>query len=234
MHYPSPRFSLKPVYPGSFQCRSGRCRRRGFLVEHPQINKISPTGSTEAGRAVMSRASHGLEKVSLELGVKITHLLSLLIATSTMLFQQQSWLTLYPGRDLLKWYSRVFVESKLREVFIEKLLKRVKKLTLGDPLHPSTHVGALISRDHAERVRGYIRLGETEGARLVCGGAGIPELAPSPNKLDVEAFVLPTVFTECQDDMTIVQDEIFGPVMSVLISKRKMRLYRVQMIPTLV
>ena len=75
---------------------------------------------------------------------------------------------------------------------------------------------ALISRDHAERVRGYIRLGETEGARLVCGGAGIPELAPSPNKLDVEAFVLPTVFTECQDDMTIVQDEIFGPVMSVL------------------
>jgi betaine-aldehyde dehydrogenase len=107
--------------------------------------------------------------------------------------------------------TRVFVEAAVHEAFVDKLLARTAKMRIGDPLDPATHVGALISRPHMEKVLGFVAAGEAEGARLLCGGR-----RPADPALAAGNFVEPAVFDGCRDDMTIVREEIFGPVMSIL------------------
>jgi betaine-aldehyde dehydrogenase len=102
------------------------------------------------------------------------------------------------------------VQRGLHDRFVERLVAKASSLIVGDPMSPSTHIGALISPDHAAKVRGYIKAGVAEGATLRCGGvrAEVPGFA--------DLFVPPTVFTGCTDDMRIVREEIFGPVACVL------------------
>ncbi|MCG8693005.1 MAG: aldehyde dehydrogenase family protein, partial [Minwuiales bacterium] len=107
--------------------------------------------------------------------------------------------------------TRVFVEESIHNTFIDRLIARTEKMVIGDPMNPATHVGALISEDHMNKVLGYIEQGRTAGARLLTGGS-----RHTANGCADGYFVEPTVFTQCSDDMTIVQEEIFGPVMSVL------------------
>lgn len=107
--------------------------------------------------------------------------------------------------------TRVFVEETVRESFLSKLLERVSRMRIGDPMDPDTHVGALISRAHMDKVLAYIEKGKAEGARLVAGGG-----RPTDPALANGFFVEPTVFDACTDTMTIVREEIFGPVMAVL------------------
>ncbi len=107
--------------------------------------------------------------------------------------------------------TRVFVQRRLHGAFIERLRERVAAMRIGDPLDPQTQVGALISREHMEKVLGFIARGRAQGARLVCGGTRVTQGA-----LGRGFFVAPTVFDGCHDDMDIVRQEIFGPVMSVL------------------
>jgi betaine-aldehyde dehydrogenase len=107
--------------------------------------------------------------------------------------------------------TRVFVHNEIHDRFIDLLVERTRKLRVGDPLEPATQIGALISRPHMERVLGYIEAGKKEGARLVYGGKRADGAL-----LDRGNFVMPTIFAECKDNMTIVREEIFGPVMSVL------------------
>jgi betaine-aldehyde dehydrogenase len=106
----------------------------------------------------------------------------------------------------------VFVQRGIYEPFIARLKERTALLRVGDPMHPETEVGALISAAHRDKVMGYIELGLQEGARLVCGGheAHVPGLAGG-------FFVAPTIFADCTDSMRTVREEIFGPVMSVLV-----------------
>jgi betaine-aldehyde dehydrogenase len=96
-------------------------------------------------------------------------------------------------------------------VFMGKLVGRVKKMRIGDPLDPGTQVGALISEEHMRKVLGFIERGQAEGARIAVGGHRVADGA-----LARGFFVAPTVFEACSDQMTIVRDEIFGPVMAVL------------------
>ena len=103
------------------------------------------------------------------------------------------------------------MEESIREAFLEKLLPRVKAMKIGDPTDPKTDVGALISAEHFERVLYYIQLGEDAGAKLLVGGR-----RPDDPKLANGNFMTPAIFTECSDDMRIVREEIFGPVMCVL------------------
>jgi betaine-aldehyde dehydrogenase len=105
----------------------------------------------------------------------------------------------------------VFVEESLVAPFLARLQERVAKMRIGDPLDPDTHVGALISEEHMNKVLTYIETGKREGARLAIGGR-----RATAGKLGKGCFVEPTVFADCRDDMTIVKEEIFGPVMSVL------------------
>src|SRR5690606_38194128 len=95
--------------------------------------------------------------------------------------------------------------------FLEKLVARVKRMTIGDRLDPMTQVGALISENHMEKVLGYIERGKAEGAKVLAGGKRITKGA-----LGDGFFVAPTIFDGCSDDMAIVREEIFGPVMTVL------------------
>jgi betaine-aldehyde dehydrogenase len=105
----------------------------------------------------------------------------------------------------------VFVHRSIKAAFLERLVKRVAAMRIGDPMNPDTQVGALISEAHMHKVLGYIERGRAEGARLVTGGERVTEGA-----LAKGCFVAPAVFDNCRDDMSIVREEIFGPVMSVL------------------
>jgi betaine-aldehyde dehydrogenase len=107
--------------------------------------------------------------------------------------------------------TRVFVHRSVLSAFLDQLVQRVKAMKIGDPMDPSVHVGALISPEHLAKVLGFIEAGVAAGATLLCGGG-----RPTDPALARGNFVLPTVFSGCTDDMTIVRDEIFGPVMSVL------------------
>ncbi|MCC6713850.1 MAG: aldehyde dehydrogenase family protein, partial [Gammaproteobacteria bacterium] len=107
--------------------------------------------------------------------------------------------------------TRVFVHGSVMQEFLDRLRQRVARMRIGDPLDPATDVGSLVSRDHMDKVLDYIGIGRDSGAALVCGGQRY--LADG---CDRGCFVEPTVFAQCSDDMRVVQEEIFGPVMTVL------------------
>jgi betaine-aldehyde dehydrogenase len=117
----------------------------------------------------------------------------------------------YSAGEVCSNGTRVFVHRKLRDAFLEKLTSRVSRMVIGDPLDRKTQVGALVSADHMDKVLGYIEKGKAEGARVVTGGGRVTE-----GGLGKGAFVAPTVFDACSDEMAIVREEIFGPVMTVL------------------
>jgi betaine-aldehyde dehydrogenase len=107
--------------------------------------------------------------------------------------------------------TRVFVEESVHDAFLDKLVARTARMRIGDPMDPATQVGALISEAHMAKVLGYIEAGTAAGARLAIGGG-----RPADPALRRGFFVEPTIFDRCTDDMSIVREEIFGPVMSVL------------------
>jgi betaine-aldehyde dehydrogenase len=107
--------------------------------------------------------------------------------------------------------TRVFVHRSIKAAFLEQLVKRVEAMRVGDPTDPETQVGALVSEQHMHKVLSYIERGRSEGARLLTGGSRV-----TTGVLGRGFFVAPTVFDDCRDDMAIVREEIFGPVMSVL------------------
>lgn len=198
------------VPPGVFNVLQGDARVGQGLVAHPGIAKVSLTGEVSTGKKVMAAAASTLKAVTLELGGKSP----LLIFDDADLDNAVSGALLgnfYTQGEICSNGTRVYVHRTVYESFIEKLAVRVAKMTIGDPLDPATDVGALISADHLEKVMGYIDAGKSAGARLVCGGD-----RPLDPSLAAGFFVEPTVFADCTDEMAIVTDEIFGPVMAVL------------------
>ena len=195
---------------GVFQVVQGLADTGRLLTRHPQIRKISLTGEVGTGKAVMADAASTLKQVTLELGGK----------SPLIVFEDAKIENAVAGALLGNFYSagevcsngtRVFVHKSVRGAFIERLRARTAALKVGDPLDPATQVGALISQEHMEKVLGFIARGRAQGARLLTGGARVTEGA-----LARGYFVAPTVFDGCRDDMDIVRQEIFGPVMSVL------------------
>jgi len=195
---------------GVFQIVQGLAPTGRLLTRHPQIRKVSLTGEVGTGKAVMADAASSLKQVTLELGGK----------SPLIIFEDARLENAVAGALLGNFYSagevcsngtRVFVHRSLHAAFIERLRARVAALRIGDPLDPQTQVGALISREHMEKVLGFIARGRAQGARLVCGGSRVTH-----GGLGRGFFVAPTVFDGCRDDMDIVRQEIFGPVMSVL------------------
>lgn len=182
---------------------------RGMSL-HPGIDKVSLTGSTATGKKVMADAASTLKHISMELGGKSP----LIIFDDAHLNNAVSAAMLanfYTQGEICTNGTRVFVADSIHDEFVARLLERTRKLKIGDPMDPDTQVGALISRDHMNKVLGYIEQGKEAGATLRCGGK-----RPDDTALAGGAFVEPTVFTDCQDDMAMVKEEIFGPVMSIL------------------
>ena len=195
---------------GLFQVVQGFADTGRLLSRHKDIRKVSLTGEVGTGKAVMTDAAQTLKNVTLELGGK-----------SPLIIFDDAKLDNAVGAALLaNFYSsgqvctngtRVFVHSAVKKAFLERLTARVAAMRIGDPLHPATQVGPMISEAHMRKVLGYIARGRAEGARLVIGGSRVTD-----GDLANGYFVAPTVFDECHDDMAIVREEIFGPVMSVL------------------
>lgn len=195
---------------GVFNVILGDYRVGQMLTAHPDIAKVSFTGECGTGKAVMADSSKTLKQVTMELGGK----------SPLIIFPDSSIDKAVSGAMLANFYTqgevctngtRVFVHESLYDEFLIELKQRTQAMIIGDPQSPDTQVGALISEDHLEKVMGYIQSAIDAGANLICGG----KRAVTGN-LAKGAFVEPTVFADCTDDMPQVTDEIFGPVMSVL------------------
>jgi betaine-aldehyde dehydrogenase len=195
---------------GLFQVVQGYAETGRLLTCHPQIRKVSLTGEVGTGKAVMADAAATLKAVTLELGGK----------SPLIVFDDADLENAVSGAMLGNFYSagevcsngtRVLVQRALLPRFLERLRQRVQAMRIGDPMQAETQVGALISAEHLDKVMGYIARGRAEGARVLTGGIRIVD-----GDLANGYFVAPTVFTECHDDMAIVREEIFGPVMTVL------------------
>ncbi len=203
-------YSEAGVPPGVFNVVQGAAATGRALTRHPGIAKVSLTGEVGTGKKVMADAAGTLKHVTLELGGK-SPLIVFADANLDNAVSAALMANFYTQGEICSNGTRVFVEEAIQDAFLDKLVARVKRMRIGDPMDPETHVGALISAEHMEKVLSYIELGKREGATLVCGGG-----RPADPALARGFFVEPTVFTACRDDMRIVKEEIFGPVMSVL------------------
>ncbi|HKJ71011.1 MAG TPA: betaine-aldehyde dehydrogenase [Gammaproteobacteria bacterium] len=196
--------------PGIFNVLTGATDTGQALSRHPNIAKVSLTGGAATGPHVMRDAADTVKHVTLELGGKSP----LIICDDADLDEAVSGALMgnfYSQGEVCTNGTRVFVHTSLKDAFLERVKARTERLRLGDPLDPATQVGPLISAEHMEKVLGYIESGKAAGARLVTGGERVTD-----NGLDAGYYVRPTVFADCTDDMAIVREEIFGPVMSVL------------------
>ncbi|UEM20630.1 betaine-aldehyde dehydrogenase [Skermanella mucosa] len=196
---------------GVFNVVQGDGRVGALLAGHPGIEKISFTGGVETGRKVMAAAGGStLKEVTMELGGK-SPLIVFPDADLDRAADIAMMANFYSSGQVCTNGTRVFVHRSVMADFQSRLLERVKRIRLGDPLDPRTNFGPLSSFGHLEKVLRYIDLGRKEGATLLAGGSRVTT-AP----FDKGAFVEPTVFADCRDDMAIVREEIFGPVMSLL------------------
>ncbi|MFP6798878.1 MAG: betaine-aldehyde dehydrogenase [Pseudomonas sp.] len=206
-------FTAAGLPDGVFNVLTGSGREVGqWLTEHPGIEKISFTGGTVTGKKVMASASSSsLKEVTMELGGK-SPLIIFEDADLDRAADIAVMANFYSSGQVCTNGTRVFVPRMLQARFEAKVVERVKRIRLGDPQDEATNFGPLVSAAHMDSVLGYIETGRKEGARLLIGGNRVTE-----GDYAKGAYVAPTVFTDCNDGMTIVREEIFGPVMSILV-----------------
>ena len=195
---------------GVFNVVQGRGAVGAAFAGHPEVAKVSLTGSVPTGRRVYETAAAGLKPVTLELGGK----------SPLLVFEDADLDDAVGGAMLGNFYSagqvcsnasRIFVQRGLYDDFLERVAARAERIVLGDPFDEGVTMGPLVSPVQGEKVMGFIAAGKAEGARLVTGGA-----RARVQGFEAGFFVQPTVFADVTDGMTIAREEIFGPVMSVL------------------
>jgi aldehyde dehydrogenase (NAD+) len=195
--------------PGAFNVVSGGGSTAGAaLVRHPDVDKISFTGSTEVGRQVMKMAAETNKRVTMELGGKSPNIIFADADLKAAVRGAQTGI-FYGKGEVCAAGSRLLVERSVHDQVVEQLAEGAKKLTPGDPLDKNTRLGALVSKKQQEIVLNYVKKGVAEGAKLVAGGNAV-----KPNGKGY--FVEATVFDGVQPEMTIAREEIFGPVLAVL------------------
>lgn len=179
------------------------------IASNHDVDKVAFTGGTETGRKIMQAAIGNLKKVSLELGGKSPNIVFADADFETAVDWALFAIFLGQGQ-VCSAGSRLLLEESIYDKFLDRLVERAKKIKVGPGLNRDTEMGPLISEAHMNKVLNYIRIGQEEGARLVCGGNRI-----LTNGLDKGFFVEPTIFVDTKPDMRIVQEEIFGPVLVV-------------------
>jgi acyl-CoA reductase-like NAD-dependent aldehyde dehydrogenase len=177
-----------------------------YLVSHPGIDKVAFTGSTATGAEVMRLASNGIKRLTLELGGKSPNLV-FADANLDDAIPSSVWSIYYAAGQSCEARSRVLVERPLYDDFVSRFSEAAGQLKVGDPLEPETQVGSLVSQAHRDRVHGFVEKGQEEGAELVVGGE------PTNGN---GAFYPPTVLAKVESSMTVAQEEIFGPVVTVI------------------
>ncbi len=179
------------------------------LVRHPLVAKIAFTGSTRTGQEIAREAAGTLKRVTLELGGKSPNIV-LADADLEGAVRGATIGIFYGKGEVCAAGSRLFVDKKIHDDFMQKLTERAKKTQPGDPLDPKTRFGSLVSEQQMHKVLSYIEKGKAEGAKLVAGGA---RCSVGNGK---GCFVQPTVFDGVRNDMTIAREEIFGPVLAAI------------------
>lgn len=180
-----------------------------YLAGHPGVDKVAFTGETETGREIMRLAAATLKRVTLELGGKSPNIVfedaDIDHAVNGSLFA-----IYYSAGQSCEARSRLFVQDSVYDRFVSAFVEKTEKLKVGDPMDQATHIGALISPKHLERVDGYVRLGREEGAEVLAGGQ------KPGNGLEKGNFYLPTVLAGMDNSARVAQEEIFGPVVAIM------------------
>jgi len=178
------------------------------LAENMDVDMVTFTGSTSVGQSIMRAAAGNVKKIGLELGGKSPNI----IFADADLDGAVEWAMLAAflnQGEICSAGSRIIIEESIKDEFVKRLAKKANAMTIGNPLE-NPDMGPLVSEAHMKRVLGYIQKGIEEGADLVCGGERYTK-----GECAKGYFVRPTVFDGCTDDMTIVKEEIFGPVVTV-------------------
>ncbi|AOJ04921.1 betaine-aldehyde dehydrogenase [Burkholderia mayonis] len=196
---------------GVFNVVQGDGSVGAFLTTHPGIAKVSFTGGVETGKKVMSLAgASSLKEVTMELGGK-----SPLIVFDDADLDRAADIAVtanfFSAGQVCTNGTRVFVQQAVKDAFVQRVLERVARIRIGKPSDSDTNFGPLASAAQLDKVLGYIDSGKAEGAKLLAGGERL-----SHDHFANGQYVAPTVFGDCRDDMKIVREEIFGPVMSIL------------------
>jgi aldehyde dehydrogenase (NAD+)/betaine-aldehyde dehydrogenase len=176
------------------------------LVRHRGVDKVAFTGSTQTGSEIMRLASEPIKRITLELGGKSPNLV-FADASLADAIPSSVWSIYYSAGQSCEARSRVLVERSLYDEFVHEFSEAVGRLRVGDPLEAETQVGSLISTEHRDKVHRFVETGREEGAEIVTGGE-----APSGDG----AFYPPTVLAQVTNDMVVAQEEIFGPVVTVI------------------
>jgi aldehyde dehydrogenase (NAD+) len=180
------------------------------LAEHPGVDKIAFTGSTEVGRKIVRASAGNLKRLSMELGGKSANIvfadanMDIAVAGAAMAVYMNSGQICSAG-------TRMFVQRPIYDEFVERVAAFAKGIRVGDPLDEATQMGPLVSSEQLERVCGYMQVGKDQGARALAGGSRLTDGALADGY-----YVPPTLFVDVADDMRIAREEIFGPVAAAL------------------
>jgi betaine-aldehyde dehydrogenase len=198
---------------GVFNIVNGAGDVGAYLTSHSSIAKVSFTGQVSTGKRVASSAAGCMKYVTMELGGK----------NPVIILPDAELENAVDGAMMANFFStgqvctngtRVFVSAGMKDAFEKRLLEKMEYIRTGDLMDPSTNFGPLVSRVHLEKVLNYIKHGiEVDGAKLLFGGLGKPATVKGTEN---GYWVKPTIFTDCKDSMKIIQEEIFGPVLSIL------------------
>jgi len=180
------------------------------IARHPGIDKVAFTGETSTGRRIAQAAAETLKRVSLELGGKSPNVV-FADADLDGAVIGSLWAIYYSAGQSCEARSRILVQDEVYDAFASAFAERARELVVGDPLSDATKIGSLISRAHAEKVRGFIEAGIEDGGELLAGGPR----AELDGDLDADAFVPPTVIGGVAADARLAQEEVFGPVVSL-------------------
>ncbi len=196
---------------GVFNVITGRGSASGqFLLDHPKISKLAFTGSTEVGRSVAKAAADKLIPSTLELGGK----------SANIFFDDCNFEKAMDGLQLGILFnqgqvccagSRVFVQEGIYDRFVEEAVKRFNAVKVGDPLDPTTQMGAQINKRQLDKILSYVEIGQKEGAHVACGGYALTE-----GDYAKGSFMAPTLLVDVTNDMRVAQEEIFGPVAVII------------------
>ncbi|WP_406367001.1 aldehyde dehydrogenase family protein [Streptomyces sp. NBC_00645] len=179
------------------------------LADHPDVDLVSFTGGLATGRRLMAAAAGTVKKVALELGGKNPNIVFADADFETAVDMALTAVFLHSGQ-VCSAGARLLVEDSLHDRFVDEVVRRASEIRLGGPFDERAQTGPLISAAHRAKVEAYVAKGLAEGAVLRCGGA-----RPTGPGLDAGFYYPPTVLDECSGDMSVVQEESFGPVLTV-------------------
>jgi len=195
---------------GVFNVVQGARDTGAALISHPHVSKVTLTGSAETGKVVMAHAAQDLKKITLELGGK----------SPVIIFDDADLENAINGAIGANFFStgqvcsngtRVFVQKGLYEKFIRLVAERTNAIKVGNPFNPATQMGPLVSEEHYKKVVSFMEAAKSSQARHVCGGD-----YPQEDELKNGFYVTPAIFADCDDAMPFVEEEVFGPLMSIL------------------